>query len=636
MFFFCFNPQGSAPAHRIDPAGIIKRLMPYAPPDKSGYLADAENSLLVQCLHWNTARSRLEPVPFHHGPSDTTAASWARLDNRDELAKKLDIDSAELARCCDTELILQSYLKWGEACVDHLIGDFVFVIHDRRNSRVFCGRDQMGVRPLYYFSSDNLFVCATSLAAFRHLKGVTLEIDSQWVAEYLVQLSMSFDRTPYSGIKKLPPAHSLTVTAERTELRQYFQLSAEPELKLKDSREYVIAYREQLEEAIRCRLDSDYPIGSELSGGIDSSTITAFAARFLEQPNKQLHTFGFAFAELEPRYIMAVAQACRLHNNHIVAAREAESEKVRKRSLALLGYPVEHGTATLHEPFYHLAEQIGIRTLLSGFGGDEFGTTIHGYLVPMGMAVQGRYRELFNTLPGNPLYRVLRLLKLEWRRRKTNDFKEYGQIADNGFVDAYKSRWPHRVVRDELAVRYGLEERYFEDARFDTGYTDLKKFTLEKRWQPFMPTRMENCSLMAAGRRIDYRWPLLDLRLVRLFLSIPSQENIYRGMGRYLHRRAIDGVVPQLVAWKQGKDMGMVTGQREDSWRPLLDLDVSELHPALEEYIDTELLRRQVKQLPSLGNGPGDNRRFQVTRNISSAMKLSAWFKHLETGEGLS
>lgn len=626
MFFFSFNRRSAPSPKRIDPQVVIGRLMPFAPPDRSGFLAD-DDALLVHCLHWNTPRSRLEPTPMLHEETGMAAAAWARLDNRQELAKKLSLTPAELAICSDTELILQSYQAWGEGCVDNLIGDFVFVIHDRRNNKVFCGRDQMGVRPFYYVASDDLFVCATSLAPLLELEGVRLEIDPQWVAEYLLYLSMSFDRTPYRGVKKLPPAHSLTVTPQSLRLRQYFTLSAEPELRLADSRDYVAAYREQLEEAIRCRLDSDYAIGSELSGGLDSSTITAFAARMMDRPAARLHTFGFAFSELEPRYILAVSRECGISNNHIVAG--LETEPVRERSLALLGYPAEHGSATFHEPFYRLAERLGIRTLLSGFGGDEFCTTIHGYMVPMEMAVQGRYAELFRILPGNPLFRLLRLVKLEWRRRKTANFT--ADPVKGRIHEAYRHRWPHRIVRDELVARYSLEERYFGEASFDSGYTDLKRFTLEKRWHPFVPTRMENCTLMATGRSIEYRWPLLDVRLVRLFLSIPSEENFHRGMGRYLHRRAIDGVVPKLVAWKQSKDMGTVSMPRQDEARALVQSDPAGLHPMLGEYLDPEFLRRQAAELPSLLNNPNDERRLQFDMNIRAAAEVSAWLRHLET-----
>ncbi|MDA8429937.1 MAG: asparagine synthase-related protein [Geobacteraceae bacterium] len=630
MFFFYFNRKNASSPRGIDPDAVINRLMPCAPPDKSGFLDDEDTSLLVQCLHWNTSRSRLEPAPLYHAESRCAAASWARLDNRDELAKKLDIAPADLAGMCDTELILLCYLKWQEACVDHLIGDFVFVIHDRQRNTVFCGRDHMGVRPFYYFASDDLFVCATNVSALRLVDGVPFEIDERWVAEYLLQLSMSFDRTPYLGIMKLPPAHCLTVTPHQLRLRQYFELSAEPALKLKDSRDYVAAYREQLEEAIACRLDSEYAIGCELSGGIDSSTITAFAARLMKQPLSHLHTFGFAFSELEPQYIMAVSRECRLANNHIFAGAEGNQLATMQRSLDLLGYPMEHGNGPFHEPFYQLAEKLEVRTMLSGFGGDEFGTTIHGYMVPMEMLLQRRYGELFDILAGNPLFRLLRLIKLEWRRRKTANFTASSHNPD--FFQAFQQRWPHHIIRPELVHRYGLEERYFNEARFDAGYTDLKRFTLEKRWLPFVPTRMENCTLMAAGRKVDYRWPLLDIRLVRLFLAIPSEENFYRGMGRYLHRRAIDGVVPDLVTWKPGKDMGAFMGPAQGDTDQLLQLDPSKLHPALTKHLDTDKLRRQAEQLTaSLTAPPGDNKRFQHTRNIRAVKQLDTWLKTVST-----
>lgn len=630
MFFFYFNRKDVISSRSIDPQGVINRLMPCAPPDKSGFLADDDTSLLVHCLHWNTSRSRMEPAPLYHAESRIAAASWARLDNRDELAKKLDIAPAALAGMCDTELILFSYLKWRESCVDHLIGDFVFVIHDRQRNTVFCGRDHMGVRPFYYFASDELFVCATNTSALRQVDGVPFKIDEQWIAEYLLHLSMSFDRTPYHGVKKLPPAHCLTVTPHQMRLRQYFELSAEPALKLKDSRDYVAAYRKQLEEAISCRLDSEYAIGCELSGGIDSSTITAFAARLMKQPLSHLHTFGFAFSELEPQYIMAVSQACRLPNNHIISGVQPDRPTTTLRSLDLLGYPMEHVNGTFHEPFYQLAEKLEVRTLLSGFGGDEFGTTIHGYIVPMELLLQRRYRELHNILPGNALFRFLRMIKMELRRRKTKNFT--ASSHNPAFYETYRQRWAHHIIRPELVQRYGLEERYFDEARFDAGYTDLKRFTLEKRWMPFIPTRMENCTLMASGRKIDYRWPLLDIRLVRLFLAIPSEENFYRGMGRYLHRRAINGVVPDLVAWKPGKDMGAVLGgQGARDMDRLRQLTLTALHPALANHLDTDKLKQQIEQFSAvLGTPPGDNKKNQYTRNIRAAQSLSEWLEYLE------
>ena len=629
MFFFYCKRQNASPTYPIDPQAIIQRLTPCNPPDTSGFLARDTGSLLVQCVYWNTPQSRFEQAPFHHAPSQMDAAAWARLDNREELAHKLAVSPQDLTSLSDTELILRSYLKWQENCVDHLIGDFVFVLYDRKQRKIFCGRDHMGVRPLFYFFSDDVFVCATTLAAFIGLKCVPIRIRQQWVAEYLMQLSMSFEDTAYEGIKKLPPAHCLTMTAQQMQLRQYFQLSATPELKLKDSREYVEAYRTVLETAVKCRLISDYDLGSELSGGVDSSTVTAFAAKFLGNSLPRLHTFAFAFSALEPSYIQAVVDGCHLPDNHIITERNQDYQDTIQRSLDILGCLAEHGSAILHEPFYQLAEKLNVRTLLSGFGGDEFGTTIHGYMVPMEMIIQRRYWELLNILPGNALYRFLRLVKLEWRRRKTQNFQL--PAFNLRFHKAFKLRWPHRIVRDDLVKRYNLEDRYFNDARFDAGYVELKRFTLEKLWMPYVPTRMENCTLMASGRKIECGWPLLDVRLVKLFLSIPSEENFFRGMGRYLHRRAINGIVPKTVAWKRDKYMGQVN---IDRWQHIAGelIAVHCLHPAMEEFVDMGQLEQQIKELPDLWNKSiEDGRNFQIIRNIRTVSNVDAWMKYIKS-----
>jgi len=303
MFFLNLHRKNACPGHEIAPGDVTGQLMPFAEPDKSGFFED-DRVLMVQCITWNTAPSKLEPAPFHDAEARIYGASWARIDNREELACKLGMSPRAADRICDTELICRCYRKWKEDCIAHLIGDFVFVIYDKPEKRVFCGRDHMGVKPFYYHLSKDRFVCATSLAPLNRLKDLSIHISRQWMVDYLTHLSMSFNETPYREIHKLPPAHTLTVTPETHRLRQYFQLSAEPELALKDSREYVDAYREQLETAIKCRLDTTYPLGSELSGGIDSSTITAYAARFFHQPLSRLHAFAFANSELEPQYIL--------------------------------------------------------------------------------------------------------------------------------------------------------------------------------------------------------------------------------------------------------------------------------------------------------------------------------------------
>ena len=626
MFFLDFSRRHPPGHSLIDSRGIIEKLTPFAEADRSGAIENGPVRI-VQCVHWNTACSLLEPVPLQHSATGISLASWARIDNRDELAEELGLSRLEIDKSSDSEVVLNAYLKWDEDCVCHLVGDFVFALYDGRKQKVFCGRDHLGVRPFYYHLSRDRFVCATTLSCLIDLEGVPGEIDDRWMVDYLARMSMSFERTPYRGIGKLPPAHSLSVSATTQQLRQYFHLSAEPPLKWKDPREVLEVYKEKLDTAIACRVQTEYPLGAELSGGIDSSTVTAVAAGHFSRHPSRFHAFSFAFLELEPQYILSVTKALGLSNTHFFTDSENASEELSRRSLKILGYPVEHGNATFHEPFYRLAEELGIRTLLSGFGGDEFATTIHGYLVPLQLMLQHRYKELYHQmLTGNDLTRLLRLIKLGWKQIKTRNFTrpEYNPR----FFEATRQRWVDRVVREEWVERFRLKERFFDEAKFDAGYTDLKKFTLEKRWMPFIPTRMENCTLLAAARKIEYRWPLLDVRLVRLFLSLPSELHYHRGMGRYLHRRAIAGVVPDLVAWKPGKDMGNpVAGDCGGTISPRFSVDG--LHPRLLDLVDVEKLRKQSEEAARTeGTGP-DVRGLCRRMNVTAVLHLDAWLKQL-------
>jgi asparagine synthase (glutamine-hydrolysing) len=574
--------------------------------------------------------------------SSLAVLAWARIDNRQELAGKLTDNGAgpDFTKLTDAEIILRAYKKWRDDCIQHLIGDFVFVIYDLRREEVFCARDHLGVRPFYYLLKDEIFACTTHLANLSQLNAAPVNIDRQWLVDFIVGLSMSFDRTPYKEIKKLPPGHYLKVSRERHELVQYFKIGDETEIKLADSQEYVELWRETLEEAIRCRLVSDYPMGCELSGGIDSSTIAAFGARFYERPLTDFHTFGFARLEMEPEYIFAVSQMYGLPHNHIVSGSAGNYNETLERSFNILGYPYEHGNSVSHEPFYKLAETFGIRTLLSGFGGDEFGTTIHGYMVPMEMLLQRQFKELHEILPGSYIFRWLRLLKMELKRIKTDNFSKPG--FHPGMLQAMQAKAANSLLRPELNREFAVKERYHDIGCFDGGYTDLKKFTIERRWQPFIPTRMENCFLMAAARKIEYRWPLLDVRLVRLFFQIPAREHFYRGMGRYLHRRAINGVVPDLVAWKKSKYMGdnilrSMSGQsgpmrsQKKTAAERKEISFNELHSQLGELIDEKRFFRQQKLAATVVEGdlpPGVR---TARRNLADLQKLDRWLKRYST-----
>lgn len=452
-------------------------------------------------------QSSSENAPLLGQDSPLQITAWARLDNREELAQKLNVLPEQLVNISDTSLILKAYQKYAETCTNHLFGDFCFAIYDTHTETMFCARDQMGVKPFYYYVDERIFAFSTSLTMFHKLDCVPVKPSMAWASKFLLaNLSMDFATTAYEKIVKLPPASQISITQTNISKQKYFEFHTE-KVNLSSAEAYVELYQEHLERAIRTRIKTNHPLGTESSGGIDSSTITAYAAKYFERPLDDLYTFSFAHFEDEARHILSVSQQYNLSNNYICCD-ALESKFKHSHALHTLGAPVEHGNATHHQIFYDLAAKHQIRTLFSGFGGDEFVTTIHGDLYLYELLNKKHYRTLYTNLLGNPITRALRLAKLRYKTTSSG-----GKISRR-MQDAFQSRWPDIIISDDLVSAYGLQEAYDARGEFDHGYANLDQFTLENRWAPFVSTRLENCTLMAASYGIEYRWPLLDPRLI--------------------------------------------------------------------------------------------------------------------------
>jgi len=578
-----------------------------------------EQSLMLSPTHetittWTSptcwlVQSSYEDAPLLGQDSPLQITAWARLDNREELAQKLKISHEQLDALSDTSLILKAYQKYAETCTNHLFGDFCFAIYDTRTETIFCARDQMGVKPFYYYLDERVFAFSTSLAMFHKLDCVPVKPSMAWASKFLLaNLSMDFENTAYNKIFKLPPASQISITSTKFSKQTYFNFHTE-KVNLSSSEAYVELYQEQLERAIKARIKTNHPLGTESSGGLDSSTITAYAAKYFERPLHDLYTFSFAHLEDEARHILSVSQRYNLSNNY-VCCDALESQFEHTHALNILGAPVEHGNATHHQVFYDLAAKHHVRTLLSGFGGDEFVTTIHGDLYLYELLNNKQYRALYANLLGNPITRALRLAKLRYKTTASG-----GKISRH-MQHAFQSRWPEIIISDDLVSAYGIEEAYKSRGEFDHGYKNLDQFTLENRWAPFVSTRLENCTLMAASYGIEYRWPLLDPRLIQCFLSIPSSEKYKKGMGRYLHRCAVSGIVPDNITWKASKYMGERVTQHTHAH----SLNTS-LHPDLLPLINLPKLKQQASnQEPSLT--------FQLRRNITHVNQLDNWLKY--------
>jgi asparagine synthase (glutamine-hydrolysing) len=536
-------------------------------------------------------------------------AYWGRLNNRQVLGEKLGIATKALAGYSDPQLILETYLQYAEGCPQHLYGNFCFVIYDTLEQTIFCIRDQMGSKPFYYYNDEQVFVFSSSFTLFHLLDFIPMRPNMDWASKFLLaHLSMDFYKTAYHQIFKLPQANYAIVTPTHFSRQRYFAFHTN-KIKLKTSADYVELYRAALEEAIKNQVHTDGALGCELSGGLDSSTITAYAAKFTPSLS-DFYTFGFACLTQEPHCISQINNHSNVLNTFIFNKRETTDQK---RALNIIGAPIEHDCAYGHEVFYTVAEQHKVRTLLSGFGGDEFVTTLHADLYLYELLKNKKFITLYNKLPGNPLTRALRLGKFYYCAGSN-----HGKV-NLRMKSAFAARWPDVIITDELIEAYAIKELYDALGEFDNGHSDLDAFTLNQRWVPFVTTRMENCTLMAASYGIDYRWPLLDTQLIQCFLSIPSSEKFHRGNGRYLHRQAVNHALPHNIVWQKTKYMG-------EPLRATVDVPVlnSDLHPDLVPLLNMRKLSMQLQQLPQKSKGE----RFLPFQNIYKINQLDNWLKH--------
>ena len=489
----------------------------------------------------------------------------------------------------------------------------------------------MGVKPLYYTVQQGRLFHASSVAELRRLPGLTLTPDPDWMARYLVDLSASNTRTCYREVFKAPPGHALHWDGHgQPVLRRYHHWRDDAPFTTRRDPRWVEAYRAVLEEAIRCRMDEGAPMGKENSGGIDSATVTAFLAHLLGEPGDRLHSFGFAIFEREPAMILATSQVRRIVHNHIITAktlRESWDERI-DRIQAILGHPEQHRIGSGHTPFYRECQQRGIRTLHSGFGGDEV-VTNPGHHLRRELMDRRHYATLSQTFPGNHATRPLRLIKLALADRRREPLNPV-------MLRMRRNQWAHVVLRPEISRALGLGDEYAGSAHGGYAYRRTNDYILQGILpRPYIATRLEHCTIIAAAHGVDYRWPLWDVRLVQQYLSTPSIEKYGPGgMDLYLHRRAIDQVVPNCIAWTPRKSMGLRTMRsgpgddlinRQKTW--LRDLEAN-LHPDILPLIDREKLKSQISKA-----GVSDAA-FQVvfTCGIHALHQLDRWLKHHSVG----
>lgn len=620
---------------------MSERLM-HRGPDGSGVWHSGSTGL-GQRLLCTTPESLAEHWPIVHAGGDLVLVADARIDNRDELIPALEIPRRETIT--DGDLILAAYRKWGRRAPEKLIGDFAFAIWDASRQAMFCARDPMGVKPFYYYISDRLFIFASEIKGLFCLPEVPREIDEVQIAYFLDWFRADRERTIYRNIRRLPATRWLEVGAEDVHTGVHWAADPTREIRFSTDEQYVEAFREHFIQAVRSRLRSAFPVGSALSGGLDSSSIVATARQLLDG-NQPLHVVSAAFPGLpepyrerndETRFIDAVTNLSGIVS-HRVRADECSVFEYLDRMFWYHDAPPFGFMYWMRWAVYEAAHANGVRVFFSGDDGDT--VVSHGYERFNDLALEGNWKTAMDELaalsrrlesaPGflSMAYLNPRLVALarsrRWRRwregsreiAKHHDLSTL-KIMSRSALDAFVpqrlvdtsrrllGRVPvYSVMNRDFVKRIDLEERKrgIQATHPDPIPTarESHAFVLPSSMLQHI---MEVTDSMASAFSIETRCPFLDRRLIEFSLAIPIEQKLAEGWTRLILRKSMEGILPSEVQWRLRKaDLAYnFVSRLQNEDRRVLSEALFEEPEVLADYVDMDRLRNLHERFHSNG-----------------------------------
>ncbi|MFI5280418.1 MAG: asparagine synthetase B family protein [Gemmatimonadales bacterium] len=514
----------------------------------------------LACRHlWVTPEEEGECQPLT-GKSGALLVMDGRLDNRDELLPTLDLPRTVSDAVC----ALAAYEAWGERFAERLNGDFALALYDERRSRLLLARDAMGVRPIYWFRSERLFVFGSEIKALLAHPDVPLRPDDEGLADYVVVGSRPVERqalTCFAGISGVIPAHLLVVTPGGVTSTRYWDFDRTRTLRLASFGEYAEAFRERFGESVRRRARSLRPVAVSVSGGLDSSSILCHAetlrrSHALVAPRViGISYIGEAGSEAdEERYVAAMERQHGLTIERFAAERYLGVVRDGEEQVRAIEAPFLDYMWGVTQQVYRTAADAGARVLLTGHWGDQM-LFSSAYLVDLFR--RPAWRELGRHLreyrrwcgAGEARYLTRRFVRDVLRRsvpaRLVPPLK---WVRGRLFAPDRRWRWLGEDFRRRAfmdAHRPVAQERGFHSAQAQSLY-------MEVRSKYFVQCLAWN-SNAGALERLAPAFPFLDRDLVAFLMMIPGEVHSQGGVPRALLREAMRGILPDAIrerTWK--------------------------------------------------------------------------------------
>lgn len=569
-------------------------------------------------LGCTTAPARLAVGPTVAPPSREALGRCVlvfdgRIDNRRELIAELSGGGVD-AGTDDAGLTLAAYRAWGVACPSRLIGDFAFGLWDEGARRLLCARDPLGVRPLYVLVREDVVGFATQLRQLRALRGQTPPLDMEYVAE---RLALGVDRpnsgrTPFRGLSRLEPGHRLVAESGGVRVERYWEWRAAGGCVHGSEEDHVEEFHSTLCEAVSSRTSGSDPVWADLSGGLDSSSITSVACRLRGRPRLSAITVVFGESTLsdEREWAAEVQRDLEIERHDIDGDVHHPFSRLAE---AVQHWEEPHGAAVffgVHERYARLMEGGGVPVLLSGIAAEAVVLSKHQEPVHLADLLRGcRLMQLWREL--NRWQRALKMPLSSLGLRYA-----LGPLMGRARISYGWTPGGHDWIEPSFARTWSLHDRARSTNLPRTGRGVADQWHVERiGWITGFLLRGY------LEKACDIRYPFLHRPLVELALGMPWSLKAVPGEPKAILRRAMRGILPERVRCRtQNASTGHAAynGLRKE-W-PVLEQIVDssvlvELGAVDRERLRTALHMARQGHAPDLGG-------------LLSTLTLDAWLQH--------
>lgn len=554
QFFGCI-----ALTKNIDMPAIAKKMqesMFFFTPDRQG-IYETGDVFIVQKHLFNSLESISTPAICQ--TNRYVLAASCRIDNREELFQKLELKGEVFGAnsISDMEVILATYEKFGSSCVQHLIGDFAFVVWDKKEKKLFMTKDHLGIRPLFYLKNNHFLIFSTSITGIKAAFPERLAINQLYIAYILKNYIPPVEITFFELIYRLKPAHYYCldgITGAGIE-KNYWKLTPVDISELKTDEERLKKLSEIFSQAITGRIRTYKNIGSQLSGGLDSSAITVMVSRLIHKEN--LHTFSFILNEKTRAYselgideqdtqntIISFADL-KKENHHPIEDFHFEDvfDELRHSNLIMGGYA--HSDCIWQATLFKEAQKSNVGIMFSGFPGDEC-ISNSGALYYYDYIYHKDWKKLWEFVKEFKLQALKKVVMYFYSKKLGTFFIGYVKLQGQRNLLDSSSKWNKiKCTKKEMFGPY-------------TFYPSFKENLIELVCREHVCFRSESENAYALQCGIETAYPLADIRLLQLAISLPVEMYKPNPLSRTLFRRLCSAILPDSVRL-QSKNNGAST-----------------------------------------------------------------------------